>query len=160
MIIISFSLKRQWSLCLCAFMAEGRAPCFSAPSVYTALHASLTDAIREFPSIWHNVVLVSQIAWLHFFFFCFFLLLFTHTPKESMWSDFPSHLNYKSLFCLPQHKPFWVWISLFLFCLLVDIHENWVLWDIAARTECWLFERTSEKHPENKMNIPIWQKIH
>lgn len=106
MTIISCSQKSQWSLCLCAFifMAEGRVPC-----------TNLTDAMGEFPQI----VLDSQFTWLDFFSF----FLFTQTPKALMLTDFPSHLNYKSLFRVPQKKPFWVRIFLFLFCTLVDIHD-------------------------------------
>lgn len=128
MTIISLSQKLQdLYASVSSWLKEGFHGFFGSFCPHSFTCKDLIDTIREFPQICNNIVLDSQFTWLDFFFF-----LLTQMPKASVWTDFPSHLHYKSLFCVPQHKPFWVWMFRFLFCTL----EIFMTWELGVVRYC------------------------
>lgn len=116
---MSFSQKSQWSLCLCAFilLAEGRVPCFIAPSVYMVLHAKISW------TPWENFL---ELSWFHrshgSIFFIFFY--YSHTRlKHQCDLIFHHTLITNPCFVCRSTNHFEFGFSSFFFCSFVDIHD-------------------------------------
>lgn len=111
-------------------MAKGKVPSFLAPSVYTVLHAKIA---------WGKLFKFgTAMSWIQGW---LWRLLFTQRPKASMWTDFPSYLNYKFLVWVLQQNMLSGWIIfslglLFFLHIACWLHENFAWRDIEQNAWC------------------------
>lgn len=120
---------------------------------------NLTHAMREFLQIWLSIVLDSRFTWLDF-------VIHTHTHtrlkhKCELIFHPTSVTDPCFVCCSTKYSQAGLCFVLGFFShIACRLHENFAWRDISPRMECLMYGRTIQKHPKNKINILMSQKLH